>query len=308
MRSLAMYLAGAVVAPLATAAAALLPPPMSRAHAIAAPRRVLWSSSLGRISYYEDGGASGLPVLLLHDVARASSAFELCALFEQLRGDRPLVVPDLLGHGFSEHRKTPFTREEHVQFVQEIIVDLSRRYGATVDVLAVGTTSELAAAAIVRSSRHVRSLVMIAPTGFRPVPWVVRTASALVARGVLGRLVRTRSGLYSLLLRAPNVVAGVYDALRVPTCILHGGDDDVPRAEIEFLGDGHASFQRSEIRGAHAAPHVERADATADALRAFWRTLAVKPELRVIRGARTERGALSARPRPAAGKRRRSWT
>lgn len=294
-----MNVAGAIVAPMAMLANEILPHPIV-AHAIAAPRRVLCSSSLGRISYYEDPAGARLPVLLLHDVAIPGSASAFRALFEHLRGERPLVVPDLLGHGFSERRrKAPFTRDEHVRFVEEVLADVSRRYGATIDVVAVGTTCEIAAAAIVRSSRHVRSLAMIAPTGFDDAPWLVRRARSLLARGATG-------------LRDPDVVADVYDALRVPTCFVHGDADSaanhVPRAQIDLLVEGHETFRRSEIRGAHAAPHVDRAPATSDALRAFWRTLAVKPELRLIRGEKSERAVTTIRRGSPAATRRRSWT
>jgi hypothetical protein len=86
---------------------------------------------------------------------------------------------------------------------------------------------------------------------------------------------------------------------------VHGSDASVPRGEIDFLVEGHGGFKRSEIPGAHAAPHVERPDATAEELRAFWKTLAVKPELRLIRGEKSD-GSVTAirRGSPAAARRR----
>lgn len=224
-------------------ASEVLPHPLL-AHGIAAPRRVLCSSSLGRISYYEAHGASGLPVLLLHDVEPLGSVSSLRALFDELRIERPVIAPDLLGHGFSQRRGSgPFTREEHVRFVDVLLEDVSRRYGATVDVVAVGTTAEIAATAIARSSRHVRSLVLIAPPGLDPEPRIVTRLRALFAREAAA-------------LRDPNV-AETYDALRVPTFYVHG--------------DGVGGV-------------------TADPLHAFWRRLAVKPELRLIRGGKSETG------------------
>jgi pimeloyl-ACP methyl ester carboxylesterase len=280
-----MNVAGAIVAPIAMLASELLPHPIL-AHGFAAPRRVYCSSSLGRISYYEDAAASGLPLLLLHDVATpgvSASAFR--ALFEELRGERPIVVPDLLGHGFSQRGKRPFGRADHERFFEEVLGDVSRRYGATVDVVAVGTTSEIAAASIVRSSRHVRSLVLIAPTGLdAAAPWLVKRVRALVARHLLD-------------LRDPLVAENAYDALRVPTLFVHGDAFDVPRADLAALSQGHASFRQSEVHGARIAPHVDRPRETADALRAFWRGLAMKPELRLIRGEKTEREPTAIRRR-----------
>src|SRR5690606_9368935 len=118
-------------------------------------------------------GPSGPPVLLLHDVALGGTAKAHRALFEALRGERPLVVPDL--------PRAP-TREDHVRVVDELLSDVSRRYGATVDVVAVGTTCELAAASVVRSPRPVRSFVMIAPTGFDGTHPVLRRVRAILAR------------------------------------------------------------------------------------------------------------------------------
>jgi pimeloyl-ACP methyl ester carboxylesterase len=285
LRSIAMNVAGAIVAPIAMVANEVLPHPIV-AHAIAAPRRVLCSSSLGRISYYEDSGASGLPVLLLHDVAIPGSASALRAVFDELRRDRSVVVPDLLGHGFSQRRgKMPFSREEHIRFVEEMLDDVSRRYGATIDVVAVGTTCEITAAAIVRSSRQVRSLVMVGPSGFDPGgPWLPRRLRATLARGAER-------------LRDPNVVAEVYDALRVPTCFVYDGDERV-RSQVGLLVAGRASFR-------HEQTSLDRPDAMADALGAFWRTLAVKPELRLIRGEKPEGAVTAIRRGPATATRRR---
>jgi hypothetical protein len=82
----------------------------------------------------------------------------------------------------------------------------------------------------------------------------------------------------------------------------------VPRSDIDLLKESHPSFRRSEIHGAGIAPHVDRPSDTADALRAFWRTLAVKPELRLIRGEKPERAVTAIRRGPATAQRRRSWT
>lgn len=345
-----MTLAGAVFAPVAWAARHVLTHPVLP-HAIAAPRRVLSSTSAGRISYYEDDGASGLPVVLLHDLGPAGSAYALRALFDSLRVDRPVIAPDLPGYGFSERRAAGFSREDYVRFVEEVVVDVSRRYGATVDIVAIGATGEIAASAVVHSSRHVRSLSLVSPTGFGRASRLVSRLSPLrriAGRRVVGPVVhracasrlalrmtlsrRSQGALDEGLVRyasaaalqprarpailaavsgalaAPDVVASVYDALRVPTCFLHGSEAGVSRAEIDLLIAGHERFRRSEIRGARAMPHVERVAETAEALRVFWRGLAVKPQLRVIRGERSARTLGVPRRGAVANPRRRSWT
>lgn len=347
LRGAAMTIAGAVLAPLAWAAGRVLTHPVLP-HAIAAPRRVT-STTLGRISYYEDDGASGLPVLLLHDVSVAGSAFELRGLFDALRADRPVLAPDLPGYGFSERRGVPYAREDYVRFVDELVTEMSRRYGATVDIVCVGTAGELAARAIVRSARHVRSLAIIGPTGFGAERWAARTLRRALGGALIGRLAhRLTSSAPALRMRIsrrsngplaeglvryarvaaqqprassaavaalsgalsdPRIAEDVYDALRVPVCFLHGSEAGLPREEVDLLVAGHDAWRRSELRGAREMPHVERPVETAEALRAFFRTLAVKPELRVIRGERSARTLVAARRgamrTPA---RRRSWT
>lgn len=343
--SVALSLAGAVVAPAAWAAGRVFGHPVLP-HAIAAPRRVLAGASSGRISYYEDDGASGLPVVLLHGLGPLGSAYELRALFDALRADRPVVAPDLLGYGFSERRSEPYARDEYVRFVEELVADVSRRYGASVDVVAVGLTAEIAASVAARSSRYIRSLALISAAGLSPEPRVVALGRSLLAQPWLGavahRASSSRAALHALLARRSHLPvddafvrhasaaarqprargaivsalsgalaaeSSVYEDVRVPTCFVHGEADRVPRGAIDRLASASERIAKAEIRRARAMPHLERPVDTAEALRAFWRTLAIKPQLRLIRGEKTARSA-GARWRGGARatSRRRTWT
>jgi len=118
------------------------------------------------MSYYEDAGASGVPVVLFHGASETSSTYELRGLFEAFRSDRPVIACDLPGYGFSERRNVPYARDDYVRFVEEMLEDVSQRYGSTVDVVAVGLSGELAGRAVLHRARLVRSLTLIAPTGF----------------------------------------------------------------------------------------------------------------------------------------------
>jgi pimeloyl-ACP methyl ester carboxylesterase len=60
------------------------------------------SSAAGRLSYYVDKAAAGRPVLLIHSVNAAASAYEMRPIFDHYRGQRPLFALDLPGYGFSE--------------------------------------------------------------------------------------------------------------------------------------------------------------------------------------------------------------
>lgn len=345
-----MTLAGAVVAPVAWAAHNVLAHPVLP-HAIAAPRRVLSSASMPRISYYEDDGASGLPVVLLHDLGPTGSSYALRGLFDALRVDRPVIAPDLPGYGFSERPIGGWARDEYVHFVEELVADVSRRYGATVDIVAAGAAGEIAASAVVRSSRHVRSLTLISPTGFGAAPRLVsrlRRLRRVAGRPLVGPVVcracssraalrlslsrRSRGALDEGLVRyaraaalqprsraailaavsgslsTPDVVSSVYDAVRVPMCFVHGSDAALSRSDVDRLVTEHDNFRRSEIRGSRGMPHVERPYETAEALRVFWHGLAVKPQLRLIRGERSARTLGVPRRGALANPRRRSWT
>ncbi|AKV02388.1 putative alpha/beta hydrolase [Labilithrix luteola] len=338
-----------MAAPVAWAAGRVLAHPVLP-HAIAAPRRVL-ASSVGRISYYEDDGASGPPLVLLHGAAPTSSAYEVRGLFEAFRSERPVLAFDLPGYGFSEKRSEPFTREQYVHFIEDILADVSRRYGSTVDVIAIGLTGELAGRAVQRKARLVRSLSVIAPTGFDGPPSLTRAAlvharelaakaldvpflgAALhraatakpVLRAQLGRATRGRaaeelvrythavshqpSARFTILaamtgaLYDPAVVNDVYDVLGVHALFVHGDHPTCPPAVIDALVLRNSRFARVRIEGAHALPHVEQPFETASALRAFYATLSVKPQLRVIRGERVGRPFEGYRPRGSASHR-----
>jgi pimeloyl-ACP methyl ester carboxylesterase len=339
--SVLSYAGGVVTTPAVWVARRLLDPPMLP-HAIVAPRRVLRSPSLGRLSYYEDDSGGGLPLLLLHDVGPTASSRDLRGIFDVMRGERPVIAADLPGYGFSERRPEGFRREDLVAYVEELARDVSRRYGATVDIVAIGTTGELAASAVVRSSRHVRSLAILSPMGLVPPRWLARAGRRLAHRPLaiallhatlasrpalrLGRRDERSTQYTSAAARQPHArvataaaLAGtlsspdaleIYAALRVPTCFVHGEDASSEARAIDALRTGRPILRRSEIADVRRSPHLERPDATASALIAFWRTLAVKPELRVIRGERASREAPLARRRAGRGSttpRSRTW-
>jgi len=220
-----------------------------------------------RISYLESGdtaGTPGMPVVLLHDIGPLHSVDEVSDLFDRLAEDRVVVAPDL------SHRV--LSHDDYLELVAGLVAEVAARHHATVDVVAVGSMGELAAEAIVRASRHVRSLAIVSPTGFRPRHLVARLRA------------KARTRLASFVgLADPNVATRTYAALPVPTCFVHGEGEDVGKGDID-----RRCLRRAEVARAMKHPHRERPLATAAALRAFWRTVAHKPELRVIRGGRDE--------------------
>lgn len=57
---------------------------------------------IGRVGYYVDAHTRGRPIVLVHAIHPAASAFDVKPLFDALRGERPVYAPDLPGFGTSD--------------------------------------------------------------------------------------------------------------------------------------------------------------------------------------------------------------
>jgi pimeloyl-ACP methyl ester carboxylesterase len=131
--------------------------------ALAAPRREIRLPGVGLVSYYQDGTESGRPLLLVHSVNAAPSAFEMRPLFEHYRGSRPVLAPDLPGFGFSDRSDRPYTPALYQQALTGLLREVIKE---PVDLVALSLGAEFAAAAALSAPELVRSLVLISPTGF----------------------------------------------------------------------------------------------------------------------------------------------
>jgi pimeloyl-ACP methyl ester carboxylesterase len=133
--------------------------------AIDAKRYVTATPLAGRVSFYADESAPGRPLVLIHSINAAASAYEMRPLFEHYRGRRPVFALDLPGFGFSERAERGYTADVFVQaildFVHGELAD-----SEPVDVVALSLSSEFAAIAAVEQPEAFRSLTLIAPTGF----------------------------------------------------------------------------------------------------------------------------------------------
>ena len=65
--------------------------------ALAAPRRRFASPTAGMLSYYAAREAAGRPLVLIHSVNAAASAYETRPLFDRYRERRPVYALDLTG-------------------------------------------------------------------------------------------------------------------------------------------------------------------------------------------------------------------
>jgi pimeloyl-ACP methyl ester carboxylesterase len=161
--SLAAGIASGIASGIAYSALAIdhalpLPP------AISADRRYLLAGRSGALSYYADDTVSGRPLLLIHSINAAASAYEMRPLFERYRGRRPVYAIDLPGFGFSERSDRAYSPALYTAAVRELLGELTTSREAP-DVVALSLGCEFAARAALQEPERVRSLALISPTG-----------------------------------------------------------------------------------------------------------------------------------------------
>ena len=131
--------------------------------AIPADRDVFFSDHAGKISYYADREGTGSPLVLVHSVNAAASAYEMRPLFEHYRLQRPVFALDLPGYGFSERSPRVYTPQ---MFAEAILDFVATQVGEPADVIALSLGCEFAARAAAAQPERFRSLVLISPSGF----------------------------------------------------------------------------------------------------------------------------------------------
>ena len=135
------------------------------AGALESDRLDFQSKRAGRLSYYVDKAQKGVPLVLLHSINAASSAFEMRPLFDQYRGTRPVYVLDLPGFGFSERSDRLYSPQLYQDAITEFLKEV---VGEPADVVTLSLSSEFAALVAAHNPELIRSLAMISPTGFNP--------------------------------------------------------------------------------------------------------------------------------------------
>lgn len=135
--------------------------------ALNAERRTFVSRTAGVLSYYRSlpkGAADQRPLVLIHSINAAASAYEMRPIFEHYLDTRPIYAFDLPGFGFSERSDRRYTP----QLFSEAIADLlctQVKGTQPVDLVALSLSCEFAARAALAIPERVRSLTFISPTG-----------------------------------------------------------------------------------------------------------------------------------------------
>lgn len=133
--------------------------------ALDAERRELDGAS-GRLSYYVAG--RGRPLLLLHSINAAGSAYEVRPAFEHARRRRCCYAPDLPGFGFSDRSRRSYDIALYCAAVRDMLGAVAADCGAgPVDALALSLSAEFLARVAAESPGRFRSLTLVTPTGFR---------------------------------------------------------------------------------------------------------------------------------------------
>ena len=124
------------------------------------------ASAVGQLSVYVAG--SGAPLLLVHSINAAASAAEVRPLHEHYCKTRTVFSIDMPGYGFSDRSDRPYTIQLMTDALHVVVAEIRRRCGAApIDALALSTSSEFLARAVMQAPDQYRSAALVSPTGFR---------------------------------------------------------------------------------------------------------------------------------------------
>ena len=126
------------------------------------------SSLAGRLVYYSSrADTSNLPpILLIHSINAAASAYEVKPLFDLLAASRNVYALDLPGFGFSDRSDRAYTVRLMIDAILVIVNRIRQLHNGPIDAIALSLSCEFLARAAYEKSDAFRSLGMISPTGF----------------------------------------------------------------------------------------------------------------------------------------------
>jgi pimeloyl-ACP methyl ester carboxylesterase len=168
----------------------------------------------GRLAYYV--GGDGPPLLLIHSINAAASAYEVKPVYDRMRTLRRVYSVELPGYGHSDRSDRLYDIRLFTDAVHDMLDLIEREAGSQpVDALALSLSSEFLARAAVEKPERLRSLAFVTPTGFsqgstrahgglrtkasREVPGVYKIVSfPLWAQGLYSLLTSKRSIRYFL--------------------------------------------------------------------------------------------------------------
>lgn len=129
--------------------------------AILAEKQTFLSKAAGWLSAYVDRNAAGRPLVLVHSVNAAASAYEMGPIFRHYRGRRPVYALDLPGYGMSNRLERDYTP----QLFADAIAEFVEQIGEPADVVGLSLGCEFVARAALARPELFHSLVLISPSG-----------------------------------------------------------------------------------------------------------------------------------------------
>lgn len=280
--------------------------------AVAAQRKHVLSPTAGRVSYYMDTSASGRPLVLIHSINAAPSAYEVRPLFEHYRQSRPVYALELPGFGFSERVNRRYSPQLYAESIRDFI---SQEIGEPVDVIALSLSCEFVAMAALSNPDLFNSLVFVSPTGFRAsqpdVPeetlykvfsfplWsqpffdllvLRRSIRFFLGKSFVGEIsdgfveyahatAHQPGARYAPLyfvsgqLFTSDVYEQVYTHLDRPVLVIYDRDPNVTFEKLPELLKTNPNWRAEKITPTMGLPHWEQLEQTVATLETFWGTV-----------------------------------
>lgn len=133
-----------------------------------------FASRAGRLAYYGNArdtaagvAAPAVPLLLIHSINAAGSAFEVRPTFLHFRASRPVYALELPGFGHSERSERPYVPRLMTDAIHAMVDEIRTHHGAApIDAMAVSLSCEFLARAANERADAFRTLALVSPTGF----------------------------------------------------------------------------------------------------------------------------------------------
>ncbi len=199
--------------------------------AILAEKQTFLSKAAGWLSAYVDRSAAGRPLVLIHSINAAASAYEMGPIFRHYRSRRPVWALDLPGYGQSNRLQRDYTPQLFADAIAEFV---ETQVGEPADVAGLSLGCEFVARAALARPELFHSLTLISPSGL----------------GSAG------SGRASQQTEARGLADGLHSALAFPLWGRALFDLIASRRSIEF-------FLRKSFKGPVAPGFVDYCYATA---------------------------------------------
>jgi pimeloyl-ACP methyl ester carboxylesterase len=129
------------------------------------------ASAVGRLTYYSaapQAQSKWPPLLLIHSINAAGSAYEIKPVYEHYCQSRTVYALELPGFGHSERGKRKYSVRMMTDAILIAVREIQHVHGRSlIDALAVSLSSEFLARAVTEMPLAFRSVALLSPTGFR---------------------------------------------------------------------------------------------------------------------------------------------